>query len=115
MVKRIIAYIICALKHAKNDIMTHDHDTNHGACLFLSKDTYKNVTYVEAVGLILIRPNRGADKTEPFIRFLGAHHTLPYSSVEVQFHFNLKLVEVCEMSRPQLVGGASEDVNLLII
>ena len=49
MVKRIIEYIICALKHAKNDIMTGDHDTNHGACLIVSKDTYENVTYVEAV------------------------------------------------------------------
>ena len=81
----------------------------------MSKDTYENVKYVEAVGLILMRPNRGADKTEPFIRFFGAHHTLTESSVEVQVHFNLRLVEVCVMSRPQLVGGASKDVNLLII
>ena len=52
---------------------------------------------------------------EPFISFLGAHHTLPDSSVEVQCCFILKLVEVHARSRPQLVGGASEDVNLLII
>ena len=94
--------------------MTHDCDMTHGACVLVSKDTYKNVKYVEAVGLVLIRPNGGADKTEPFIRFLGAHHTLPYSSVEVQCHFISKLVEVHMLSRPQLVGEASKDVDLLI-
>ena len=46
MVKRIIECIICAMKHAKYDTMTHDHDTNQGACLFVSKDTCENVKYV---------------------------------------------------------------------
>ena len=69
--------VICALRHAKNDTMTHDHDTNHGDCLFVSKDTYENVKCVVAVGLVLTRPNGGTDKMEPFVRFLGAHHTLP--------------------------------------
>ena len=39
---------------------------------------------------------------EPFIMVLEAHHTHLYSSVEVQCHFNF-----------QLIGLASEDVNLL--
>ena len=71
MVKRIIECIICALNHAKNDTMIHDHITNCGVCLFVSTDTYENVQYVEAVGLVLIRPNGGANKMEPFVRFLG--------------------------------------------
>ena len=57
---------------------------------FFSKDTYKNVKYVEAMGLVLIRPDGGADKMEPFIRFLRAHHTLHYSSLEVHCHFLFK-------------------------
>ena len=79
MVKQIIECIVCALKHAKNDTMTHDCDMKCGVCLFVSKDAYEYVKYVEAMGLVLIRPNGGADKMEPFIRFLRAHHTLHYS------------------------------------
>ena len=54
------------------------------------------------MGLVYIRPNRGAKKTEPFIRVLEAHHTHFNSSVEVQCHFIF-----------QLVGLASEDIDLL--
>ena len=49
---------------------------------------------------------------EPFIRFLGAHHTHPNSSVDMQCHFILKPVEACALFR-LLVGRACEDVNLL--
>ena len=39
------------------------------------------------MGLACIRPNGGAEKTEPFIRVLEAHHTHLNSSVEVEGHF----------------------------
>ena len=74
----------------KNDTTTHDHGMNHGVCLFVSKVTYENVKYVVSMSLVLIRPNRGADKMEPFIRFFGAHHTLPYSSVKCRVPFYFK-------------------------
>ena len=54
------------------------------------------------MGLVHTRPNRGAEKMEPFIRVLEAHHTHLNSSVEVWCHFIF-----------QLVGLAGEDVNLL--
>ena len=66
------------------------------------------------MGLVFVRPNRGAEKMEDLVRFLGVHHTHPNSSVDVQCHFISKPVEVHALFRPQLVGGASEDVNLLI-
>ena len=53
MVKQIIESIVCALKPAKNDTITHDNDMIHGMCLFMSKDTYEKVQYVEAMGLFL--------------------------------------------------------------
>ena len=54
------------------------------------------------VDLVCIRPNRGAEKTEPFVRVLEAHHGHLNSGEEVQCHFIF-----------QLVGLVSEDVDLL--
>ena len=45
-----------------NDKMTHDHAMNHGECPFVSKDTYKYVKCVVAMGLACIRPNGGAEE-----------------------------------------------------
>ena len=56
--------------------MTHDHAMNHES-VFESKDTYEYVKCVVAVGLVLIRPNRGAEKWNPLLGLLGhTTHTL---------------------------------------
>ena len=60
-------------------------------CLLVSKDTYEYVKYVAGMGQVCIRPNRGAEKMERFIRFLGAHHIHPNNSVKgaVSFYFKV--------------------------
>ena len=77
-----VPFLPCGtLRMVKQHICGHNHTMNHGKCHFVSRDTYEYVNCEVAMGLVCIRPNRGAEKMEPFIRFLRAHHTHPISSV----------------------------------
>ena len=97
------------LRIGKQHVHGHDHATNHDSVVLCHEGVvlcHKHIRKCKmcrvAMGLVCIRPNGGAEKMEPFVRVLEAHHAHLNSSVEVQCHFIF-----------QLVGLASKDVNLL--